>query len=371
MNDITDRPQLPKPPGPPLDIVREPGLGGPALLFLACAVSVGVGVAAVAVARMGPPVQAAPLIFPVDRTESIGAERLYTPMAKAITPITSLGGGANRPAELGGSTTGSLYASADRIDIYARSAATATLYLVEYQPDDGKWTIHGNACSVATDLVTCRYVAKRGSRYWHVYKSAGSVAYVGVEPSMSEGAGLGSIEPAGSSGVELSDDEPEAIGTAAPGASEEAARADHVHAHGNQSGGSLHPDVVAGANSGFMSGADKLLSDRFFSAIETKSGPGALGVTLFTSILSPSAPADDVTLADGTPGQLKLIRAGSGYGAGASSVVTPATASGFTTITFAGAATTVGAWILLQWQVGGWVVLMQAGGLNAAGPTVA
>jgi hypothetical protein len=33
------------------------------------------------------------------------------------------------------------------------------------------------------------------------------------------------------------------------------ARADHAHAHGNQAGGSLHADVIAGGASGFMSGA--------------------------------------------------------------------------------------------------------------------
>ena len=55
----------------------------------------------------------------------------------------------------------------------------------------------------------------------------------------------------------LSSTTPAAIGTAAVGVGTTAARADHVHAHGNQAGGSLHADVVAGGASGFMSGADK------------------------------------------------------------------------------------------------------------------
>lgn len=116
--------------------------------------------------------------------------------AAAITPITSLT--ASRPTELGGSTSGSLYASADRIDIYARtSSSTATLNLVEYLPDDGKWVKHGADCAVTTDLTLCRYVAKRGARYWHVYKASGSMAYVGIEQAYNQGASLGSIEPSG------------------------------------------------------------------------------------------------------------------------------------------------------------------------------
>ena len=123
----------------------------------------------------------------------------YSPMAAAITPITSLT--ASRPTELGGSTTGSLYASADRIDIYARtSSSTATLNLVEYQADDGKWVKHGADCGVTTDLTLCRYVAKRGARYWHVYKASGTLAYSGIEQAYSSG-GLGTIEPAAASGV--------------------------------------------------------------------------------------------------------------------------------------------------------------------------
>lgn len=55
----------------------------------------------------------------------------------------------------------------------------------------------------------------------------------------------------------LSSTTPAAIGAAAVGVGTTAARDDHVHAHGNQAGGSLHAEVVAGGASGFMSGADK------------------------------------------------------------------------------------------------------------------
>jgi hypothetical protein len=171
----------------------------------------------------------------------------------------------------------------------------------------------------------------------------------------------------------LSSAAPQPLGTADDGVGTSASRDDHVHEHGNQSSdGNMHAAAIAGAAAGFMSGADKLAVDTFFSALETRTGAGALGITLFASILAPTGAAEAVTLADGAfVGQPKVIRAGSGYSAGNSTVVTPATANGYTTITFPNASTTVGAWILLQWQVVGWTVLMHGGGLNSAGPTVA
>lgn len=58
----------------------------------------------------------------------------------------------------------------------------------------------------------------------------------------------------GGEGADLSDDVPEPLGTAAAGDSEEASRANHVHAHGALAGGNLHADVIAGDASGFMTG---------------------------------------------------------------------------------------------------------------------
>lgn len=190
MNEIARFTPPPAPSQPP-----ERERLGPVALLLAICLS-GVVAVLAAVPRFAP--APGPSVHVVEH-EPAAAEPTYSPAAQAITPITSLT--ATAPSELGGSTTGSLYASADRIDIYARSAATATLYLVEWLPDDAKWTIHGTACAVATDLVTCRYVAKRGARYWHVYKSAGTVAYTGIEQAYNQGASLGSIEPASASGV--------------------------------------------------------------------------------------------------------------------------------------------------------------------------
>jgi hypothetical protein len=47
---------------------------------------------------------------------------------------------------------------------------------------------------------------------------------------------------------------PAAIGTAAAGTSDRPSNDDHAHAHGDQLGGTLHADVVAGGADGFMTG---------------------------------------------------------------------------------------------------------------------
>lgn len=121
------------------------------------------------------------------------AEPMYSVAATSITPITALNAG----------TTGALLVSADRIDLWARtSSSTATLNLVEYLPEETRWAKVGADCGVTTDLTLCRYVAKRGTRYWHVYKASGTMAYVGVEAlTLPAGASLGSIEPQPASGV--------------------------------------------------------------------------------------------------------------------------------------------------------------------------
>lgn len=54
---------------------------------------------------------------------------------------------------------------------------------------------------------------------------------------------------------------PAEVGSATVGVGTTAARADHVHAHGDQAGGSLHANAIAGGAAGFMSGADKTALD--------------------------------------------------------------------------------------------------------------
>lgn len=62
---------------------------------------------------------------------------------------------------------------------------------------------------------------------------------------------------AGATNTPLSNTTPLGVGTAAAGTSASASRSDHVHAHGDQAGGSLHAVAVAGGANGFLSGTDK------------------------------------------------------------------------------------------------------------------
>jgi len=64
------------------------------------------------------------------------------------------------------------------------------------------------------------------------------------------------IETAAAGVVPLSDATPQPVGTGAPGVSNAASRADHIHSHGNQAGGTLHA-LATSINAGFMSATDK------------------------------------------------------------------------------------------------------------------
>jgi len=62
----------------------------------------------------------------------------------------------------------------------------------------------------------------------------------------------------GGGGPALDNDTPNAVATSgSAGVDVTAARGDHVHAHGDLPGGSLHAVVVAGGDAGFMTGTDK------------------------------------------------------------------------------------------------------------------
>lgn len=66
---------------------------------------------------------------------------------------------------------------------------------------------------------------------------------------------------------------PASLGTASAGVSAEVSRTDHVHAHGNLAGGTLHADV--GVSSGFMSAADKAKLDGITASSASPQDVGA------------------------------------------------------------------------------------------------
>lgn len=76
-------------------------------------------------------------------------------------------------------------------------------------------------------------------------------------------AKLDSIATGATAGPSLASTTPAAVGTAAVGVGTTAARADHVHAHGSQPGGSLHSAATTSA-AGFMSASDKAKLDALY-----------------------------------------------------------------------------------------------------------
>jgi len=94
-------------------------------------------------------------------------------------------------------------------------------------------------------------------------------------------------------------------------------------------------------------------------AQQSLSGAGAVNVTSFSTMWTTSG-AQAGTLADGTRvGQLKEIMLTVDGGDG---TLTPATASGFTTIVFSN----IGDMVLLQWTAAGWIILKRGNVATAA-----
>lgn len=136
------------------------------------------------------------------------------------------------------------------------------------------------------------------SDHVHALPSTGTAGTYANPSSMTTDAqGRVTSVTAGSTPVALSSTTPAAVGSAAVGVGTTAARADHVHAHGNQAGGSLHPDAVAAGASGFMSGADKTKLDGVASGATnlalSSTTPAALG-TAAVGVGTTAARADHV-----------------------------------------------------------------------------
>lgn len=77
----------------------------------------------------------------------------------------------------------------------------------------------------------------------------------------SAGAGLTLTGTEFAADFEGTDGNINAVGTQDAGTSDKVARADHVHAHGDQVGGSLHATAVASVSAGFISAADQAKLD--------------------------------------------------------------------------------------------------------------
>jgi hypothetical protein len=98
--------------------------------------------------------------------------------------------------------------------------------------------------------------AKNGEESLRTVYFDPAFARVTVDTSVNPPRLVVSLSP-DNTGVELSSATPLAIGTAAAGNGTEASAWNHVHAHGDQLGGSLHAVAVAGASAGFISAANQ------------------------------------------------------------------------------------------------------------------
>ena len=100
----------------------------------------------------------------------------------------------------------------------------------------------------------------------------------------------------GATNTPLSAATPQSLGTAAPGSGTSASKDDHIHAHGNLAGGSLHANVIAGGASGFMSGSDKTKLDGVTAgaAVASVSGTAPIASTGGTTPAISISPASGV-----------------------------------------------------------------------------
>ena len=97
---------------------------------------------------------------------------------------------------------------------------------------------------------------------------------------------------------------------------------------------------------------------RVISTPGARSGPGAVPVTVAAVALTTTGVADAITLANGTNGQILTISHVSRGGGTGTAVLTPATANGYTTITF----TASGDGVTLQYHTtGGWHIVGSRG----------
>lgn len=89
-------------------------------------------------------------------------------------------------------------------------------------------------------------------------------------------------------GVLLEDANPAALGTAAAGTASTASRGDHIHAHGNLAGGSMHATATTGA-AGFQSAADKAKEDAYPAISGLTTGDVLTATGAGTAAFQPSA----------------------------------------------------------------------------------
>lgn len=106
---------------------------------------------------------------------------------------------------------------------------------------------------------------------------------------------------------------------------------------------------------GALQGNTQLAGPLVFTGVQSLSGAGAVDQTLPVTLFTSTGASQALTLADGTHGQIKTIVHAVDGGSG---ILTPATKTGYTTVTFTAAGDTV---TLMFLTTRGWVVIASRG----------
>jgi hypothetical protein len=116
--------------------------------------------------------------------------------------------------------------------------------------------------------------------------------------------------------------------------------------------------VDAGMNRSALFVSNLTASGTVTTTPGTRSGPGAVPITVSAVALTTTGVADALTLANGTNGQILTISHVSRGGGTGTAVLTPTTTNGYTTITF----TATGDGVTLQYHTtGGWHIVGSRG----------
>jgi hypothetical protein len=99
---------------------------------------------------------------------------------------------------------------------------------------------------------------------------------------------------------------------------------------------------------------DAIFGTAVVGAVQSLSGAGAVNLTTLTTSLTTTGVSQALTLANGTAGQLKIV---THTVDGGSAVLTPTTAIGFSTVTFAA----VGDTVTLMYTSAGWAIIGSRG----------
>lgn len=212
-------------------------------------------------------------------------------------------------------------------DLRLSNARTPTAHETTHLPNGSDPIATGVPVTVGTvnDAGTANSLAKSDHVHSHGNQAGGALHAAATQSvngfmSASDKTKLDGVT-AEATKTPLGSSSPLAVGSASPGTAIVASREDHVHAHGNQAGGSLHS--VAGAADGFMSSTDKTKLDQVTianlptssekSAMAGTSGtPGSLNkfVTDGDSRLSDSRPPLNHAFyhLEGSPDELALAQ---------------------------------------------------------------